>query len=195
MSSIKKPGCILLSVLVAGGIVSCGGAAFEAGVKWDPKETRFFDDGVDIIEDLSNLSGAYGYEQSTEFDGRAQLADFIAEVRVLSMQVSKKREGGEARRMDVIVQKVYYGTSPQDRFFIESDKESQGHQLLIRHEERLFEDTFVLFIRWFDKRDDEGNKTLGHHFHLSPFSDSIKEALEKTIKERIREEEVAAAAR
>ena len=40
------------ATLAAAAVAGCGGAAFEAGAAWDPKESRFFDDGVDVVRIL-----------------------------------------------------------------------------------------------------------------------------------------------
>ncbi len=176
----------VLGLVVAAG---CGSADFKTGQRWDSKEAPFFDDGVDMVEDLASLSGQWGYKQENEFTGRLQLADFVAEIDILSVQTSTDLDGGMSKRIEVSVVTKLYGDAPAKGFFVVSSNESPGYELILRYEQHL-KGRFFLFIRWFDEEDG----STGHHFHLSPVSDKLKPEVEQSVTLRLREEEEAAAA-
>ncbi len=67
MKSSKKQYGIFLLIVALGG---CGGPQFQVGETWDPKEAQFFDDGIDVIKDFSNLSGDWAFRRENELDGR-----------------------------------------------------------------------------------------------------------------------------
>ncbi len=173
----------LVSLLAVG----CGGAVFQTGEPWDPKETPFFDDGIDMVEDLSALSGKWGYTAENEFEGRVQLADLIAEVDVMAVQTTSGLNGESAKRIEVKVARVIYGEAPSENFHLVSKKEAPGHELILRYERHLT-GRFFVFVRWF--QDDNG--APGHHFHLSPASDKLTPEVERRIALRKREEAEAA---
>ncbi|MCP4678037.1 MAG: hypothetical protein GY854_21490 [Deltaproteobacteria bacterium] len=185
---MKRVFILLVLALWSVAATGCATAGFKTGQRWDPKEAPFFDDGVDMVEDLSSLSGQWGYKQENEFNGRLQLADFVAEVDILSVQTSTDLDGGMSKRIEISVVKKLYGNAPAEGFFVVSSKEAPGYELILRYEKHL-EGRFYLFVRWFDEED---GKT-GHHFHLSPVSDKLKPEVEQQIALRIREEEEAAA--
>ncbi len=175
----------LVSLLAVG----CGAAVFQTGEPWDPKETPFFDDGIDMVEDLSSLSGKWGYSAENELEGRVQLADLVAVIRVMAVQTTSGVNGDSAKRIEVEVVRAIYGDPPTMRFPLVSKKEAPGHELILRYERHLTETgRFLVFVRWF--RDDQG--ATGHHFHLSPASDKLIPEVERRISLRKREEAEAA---
>ncbi|MDD5309029.1 MAG: hypothetical protein PHU25_17085 [Deltaproteobacteria bacterium] len=167
----------------------CGGAAFATGAPWDPKESRFFDDGVDVIDDMKRIDGEFAYRQEDELTGRVNLADLIAEVEIATLQTTRDMDGGEQKRMDVRVVTTLYGGAPAETITFASGSQSPGHGMILRYEDRL-SGRFLAFVRWFE--DDRGR--LAHHFHLSPASEAMKADVQARIERRVAEDEKAARA-
>ncbi len=170
---------LFFSVLITG----CGQVGFKAGKSWNPEETPFFDDGVDVVDDLANLSGKWRQQEERHFDARTQLADLIAEVEILSVQTSSDLESETAKRLEVHIVDILYGKTPSDTISLISRKNSPGYELVHRHEARL-RGRFFLFVRWYDGKDN----ALGNHFHLSLASSEIRTALKNRIIFRENEE-------
>jgi hypothetical protein len=171
---------VLFSLIL---ITGCSKYGFEVGKPWNPEETPFFDDGVDVVDNLANLSGKWRHQQERLFDARVQLADLIAEVEILSVQTSSDLESETSKRIEVRIVEIMYGKAPSDTLPLVSRKNAPGYELVLRHEARLM-GHFFLFVRWFDEKDNK----LGNHFHLSPTSEEIRIALENRIVFRNNEE-------
>ena len=161
----------------------CAATSFRVGDEWDPKETPFFDDGVDVVEDISTLSGKWAYRHEKETDGRMQLADFVGVVNILSVQTKSDFNVEAAKRIDVEVVETIYGNTPAGIIQLLSTREAPGHQLLLRYEQRLSGKRLV-FIRWFKQED----KTIGHHFHISPASEYLVPKVRAAMDMRKRKE-------
>jgi hypothetical protein len=170
---------IWLALLAAGASTGCGGASFQTGAPWDPKESRFFDDGVDVIDDMKKIDGEFAYRQEDELTGRTNLADLIAEVEISSMQTTRDVDGGEQKRMDVRILTTLYGASPAETIAFVSGAQSPGHGMILRYEDRL-SGRFLAFVRWFE--DDRGK--IAHHFHLSPASEKMMADVKARIEKR-----------
>jgi hypothetical protein len=188
---------IVTVAVVFGFVCGCAGASFRVGDPWDPKERDFFDDGIDVFEDLSSLSGEWAYRQENMLEARTQISDFMAEVKVQSVQTSSDVDGGASKRIVVVIRNRLYGESPDKRITLESIKDSPGHELILRYEDRLLNGNYIVFLRWFDveKNDQNGGTSqgIGHHFHLSPASEKIKESVSQRVRKRKREEAAAEA--
>ena len=183
----KIPSSVLvLSLLFC--VTGCGGTAFKTGKVWDPNEAPFFDDGVDVVEDLSSLSGKWAFEQEKDLDGRVQLADLVAKVEILSVRTSSDFDVDTGKRIEIQIKNILYGSSPTEKFALVSTKDSPGHELIIRYENRLV-GSFFLYARWFEGQDG----TILHHFHLSPVSAQMEAEINKRIEKRKRQEEEDAA--
>ena len=94
----------------------------------------------------------------------------------------------KGKRIEVQIASELYGVSPTKKFTLFSEKESPGHELIIRYENRL-SGGFFLFARWFVG--DDGS--IDHYFHLSVISEKMETEVKKRIEKRKREEEEAAA--
>lgn len=163
-------------------LAACGGG-FRPGAAFQPNEGRFFDDGVDMLRDPSQLGGQWSVGYGSEFDARVNLADLVAEVEVVSLQTNRDLEGVEARRITVTVVRELYGEAPSRSLALQSMPEALGYPLIQRHEGQL-SGRFVAFIRFFDG----GSGALAHHFHLSPASPKVLEATRSKVASRIEEE-------
>lgn len=168
------------AVLLASG---CGGG-FKVGSPWNPNESRFFDDGIDLIKEPSKLGGEWAYNHEEELDARVNLGDLTALVSVLTVQTATDLEGKEAKRIEAQILEPWYGSSPTETIFLQSSKDSLGYPLIMRHERHLT-GKFLVFIRWFDEEDG----SLGHHFHLSPASLEMRKKVQDMIDKRKEEEE------
>jgi hypothetical protein len=175
---------ILVPSLTALLLATGCGAGFKVGSPWNPNESRFFDDGIDLIKQPSKLGGEWAYNHEEELDARVNLGDLTALVTVLTVQTTTDLEGQEAKRIEAQVTEVFYGTTPTETIFLESTKDSLGYPLIIRHERHLTGE-FLAFIRWFDNEDG----SLGHHFHLSPASTEMRKKVQDMIDKRKEEEE------
>jgi len=178
---------IWLALLAAGASAGCGGAGFETGAPWDPKESRFFDDGVDVIDDLKKIDGEFAYRQEDELSGRVNLADLVGEVEISTTQTMRDVDGREQKRMDVRILTALYGGSPDSSIAFVSSSESPGHGMILRYEDRL-SGRFLAFVRWFE--DDRGK--VAHHFHLSPASETMVAEVKARIEKRKAEEDKSA---
>ncbi len=164
---------VLFSCVV---IAGCDKYGFKVGKPWNPEETPFFDDGVDVVDDFANLSGKWRQEHERYFDARAQLADLIAEIEIVSVQTSSDLESDTAKRIKVRIVEILYGKTPSDTISLVSRTHSPGYELVLRHEVRL-PGRFFLFVRWFDEK----NGQPGNHFHLSPSSEEIRSELANRV--------------
>jgi len=170
----------LSALLLAAG---CGGG-FKVGSPWNPNESRFFDDGIDLIKQPSKLGGEWAYNHEEELDARVNLGDLTCLVSVLTVQTTTDLDGKEAKRIEAQVTEVFYGNTPTEKIVLQSSKDSLGYPLIVRHERHLTGE-FLAFIRWFDREDG----SLGHHFHLSPSSLEMRKKVQAMIDKRKEEEE------
>ncbi len=181
----------LLIVIVSG----CAGQQFKVGNAWDPDEARFFDDGVDLVTDLSSISGEWATSHGKDLENRVYSADLIAVGEVILVQTTTDANGEDYKRIDVSVIEALYGKTPSKTVSLKSARSAPGHELVIRHEKHLFKedshgvsDRFILFIRWFHSETIDKKKRIDHHFHLSPASQDILPAVDKLVKVRKKEE-------
>jgi hypothetical protein len=184
METIMLRSCtvlLLLTVLVS--LPGCGGA-FKTGESWDPKESRMFDDGVDLLQDISRLSGEWEYQAEQELEARTHLADMVAVVNVLAVQTNEDLEGIESKKIEARIEDIIYGDTPSNDLSLKSSANSLGYSLILRHEQHLVGKQIV-FMRWFTQDD----KSLGHHFHLSPSSGKLEKKVRKLIEARVKEED------
>jgi hypothetical protein len=165
-------------------LAGCGGA-FKTGDSWDPKESRLFDDGVDLLQDISKLSGQWEYQAEQELEARTHLADMVAVVNVLTVQTNEDLEGIESKKIVANIEEIIYGDAPGNDLALKSTSDSLGYSLILRHEQYLV-GKHIVFMRWFTQDD----KSLGHHFHLSPASGKLEKAVRKLLKARIKEEDI-----
>ena len=173
---------ILMAVFVS--LTGCGGA-FKTGESWDPRESRMFDDGVDLLQDISKLSGEWEYQAEQELEARAHLSDMVAVVNVLAVQTNEDLEGIESKKIEARIDDIIYGDAPSGDLALKSNSDSLGYSLILRHEQHLV-GKHIVFMRWFTQDD----KSLGHHFHLSPASGRLEKVVRKLIKARKKEEDI-----
>lgn len=185
-ASHSIPAAVLAAACLAA--ASCGGGGFKVGDEFEPGETRFFDDGVDMMKEPSKLSGQWAFDHGEELEGRVHFADLVALVEVVSVQTVRDLDGVEAKQIRVEVLETFYGDSPSRALTLHSAAESRGHALVLRHESRL-SGTFVLFARFFAGEDGE----IDNHFHLSPASSEVLGLVRDEVEVRVEEEEEAAA--
>jgi hypothetical protein len=172
---------ILIAVLFSCvAIAGCDKYGFKVGKPWNPEDTPFFDDGVDVVDDFANLSGKWRQEHERYFDARAQLADLIAEIEIVSVQTSSDLESDTTKRIKVRIVEILYGKAPSDTISLVSRTQAPGYELVLRHEGQLT-GRFFLFVRWFDEK----NSQPGNHFHLSPSSEGIRSELANRLAFRI----------
>lgn len=183
---MKRPQLFTVYTISFLAIVGCAGGTFRVGETWDPQEASLFDDGVDVVKDYNSISGKWAYRQEKELDGRMQLADFVGIINVLSVQTKSDFEVEAAKRIDIEIVETIYGEAPANKIQLVSTREAPGHQLLLRYEHRL-DGNQMVFIRWF-QRDD---KSLGHHFHISPASEYVVSKVKAEMDKRRRLESVS----
>jgi hypothetical protein len=159
--------------------VSGCGSEFKTGMDWRPDEARFFDDGVDMIADISKLSGKWAYTQEDDLTGRVQLADLVAEIEIVSIQTISDVEQVETKRIKVQILEQIYGVAPDDSFALSSRSDAPGNVLIKRYEKHLT-GRFLLFVRWFEGQ----GGVVEHHFHMSPDSEEIKAAVREQVQKR-----------
>lgn len=170
----------------------CGGASFSVGPPWRSDDAVFFDDGIDLIENPTVLSGAWGDRQKNRTEGRIQLADVIAAVEISAVQSDIDMDKNEARRIDVTVLETLYGFLKDRRVSLKSLSSSPGFGSILRNEKHL-NGRFILFYRIFEIQDENGEKSFGRHFHLSPASAELTEHVTQRANLRIQEEKKAQA--
>ncbi len=167
---IRRP--ILIAALSALYFASCGGggSGFSIGGAWDQREARFFDDGVDLIEDPGSTTGIFGFRQKDLLEGRIQLSDFVAIVDVQTVRTSTTTDQKEIRHIDVAIKKALYGDRPEKKISLRSEASSTGFALIQRHESSMT-GRFILFSRWFKKTTPQSpSPQIDYHFHLTPAS-------------------------
>ncbi|MFO8070986.1 MAG: hypothetical protein R6V85_03840 [Polyangia bacterium] len=182
-SSFTRAAAVAVSLVAVAG---CGGG-FALGEPWEPGEARFFDDGVDLMKQPSKLSGQWAYDQQQELDGRVTLADLIAVVEIGSVQTTTDLEGREAKRIEIEIVEKLYGEKPSDTLSLESNRESVGYPLVLRHERHL-RGEFIAFLRFFEGEDGQ----RAQRFHLSPASAEMRKLVREKVEERIEAEQTAA---
>ena len=176
-------------LLVLVGVVAGCGTAFKTGKSWDPKEARLFDDGIDVIADMSTLSGKWEYDMKNELDARTNLADTVAIVEVLAVQTNEDIDGVMSKNLDARIVDFVYGASPSREITLKSNQNSLGYALIARHEARLVGE-HIVFLRWFDGEDG----ALANHFHISPASPELVKAVRQMTEARKEEEKIQGAA-
>lgn len=179
-----KRGHVAMAVAVAGAAAACGGG-FAAGKPWNASvEASIFDDGADLFDDPARLSGKSENSARQALEVRADLADALAIVDVVSVQSSGAAGEAEARRIGVELVEPLHGELPGRAFALESGISALGNSVIRRLEPRLSGGRFVAFIRWFEL---EGG-AVGHHFHLSPASAEVLEIVRPRAAARSGEE-------
>lgn len=162
---------------------SCATVVFRTGEPFSPGEAKFFDDGIDLIENLNSLSGDWRFKAEEELNGRVQLADLVAVVDILSVQLSSDVDGRESRRIDVQIAETLSGSGPDKSFSLSASEESRGFSTILRNEQRL-KGRMLVFVRFFS--DETG--AVHSHFHLSPNSPALKKAVGRRVAALKREE-------
>ena len=162
----------------------CGGRSPVVGPPWNPEDRPFFDDGVDLIENPIALSGAWGGRQKNWMEGRIQLSDVVAVVEIRSIQTEIDAAKQASKRLEATVIESLYGTTPGNRIMLKSRSDAPGFPLLSRHESRLG-GRFILFYRHFVIDEGKSDSATGHHFHLSPASDTLLDHVEERIRFRV----------
>lgn len=161
---------ILIAALFVLCCPTCGGGGYSVGDRWDEREARFFDDGIDLIEDPDSATGIFGFHQKDLLEGRIQLSDFIAVVNVQTVRTSTTVDRIEIKHIDVTIEKKLYGNRPEKRVSLRSEPSTRGYALIRRHEASL-SGRFILFSRWFeDKTKSTATPEIAYHFHLTPAS-------------------------
>jgi len=163
------------------------------GKPWNNQEYKFFDDGIDLIKDFSNLSGEWGKQQEDLLEGRIQLSDFIAIIKPQSVQTHTDLDGKQTKLIYIKIISTIYGDMKETTISLESAESSPGYELILRHERHISEQ-LILFIRLFEIENENENenkpeiKKTGHHFHLSPASASIAKIVNDRCEKRIAQE-------
>jgi hypothetical protein len=186
-----------LSVLFLGIVLcaaGCGGAFSSVGPPWRSEDAQFFDDGIDLIENPTVLSGAWGDRQKNWTEGRIQLADVVAAVEISAVQSEVDVDKNEARRIDAVVSDILYGSLKDRQVSLKSPSASPGFGSILRNEKQL-NGRFILFYRTFEIQGEDGEKALGHHFHLSPASSALLEYVTQRVSLRVQAEAKAQAQR
>ena len=172
-------------VLIALLVIACSGTALKLGTSWNPNEEKFFDNGIDILDTTSNAFSQWGFQQKTTLEGRVQLSDYIAVVKIRSIKTTNNTDGGEAKHIGVTISDELYGSHPEKQLSLKSNQSFPGYVLVQRYEKRL-KGEFILFSRWFSETvngpDPQG---LGYRFHLSLASPAMLEAVKKKITTRM----------
>jgi hypothetical protein len=163
----------------------CGGNALKVGQPWNPKEEKFFDNGIDIIDNPNSAFGQWGFQQESAMDGRAQLSDYVAVVEITAIKTVTSAENVEAKHIEVKVKKTLYGTHPDSVLSLKSDPSFPGFVLIKRYEKRL-KGNFILFSRWFNETiNGPTAQGLDCRFHLSPASPVMIKATKDRLTTRV----------
>jgi hypothetical protein len=152
------------------------------GRSFSDSERRFFDDGIDVVEDVDSLQGQYGFEEREALDARCNLADVIAEVTIVAVHDNEDAAGVAVKRLEVTINRLFYGEMRSGEFLLSSNANALGYTLLTRHEAALG-GRKIMFLRTFFPG--EGNDSSGHHFHLTPASDAMKKSVKHFVDKRI----------
>jgi hypothetical protein len=175
-----------IAILALAAASGCGGS-FAVGRPWDAAaEATVFDDGIDVVDDTTKLSGEWAFRAREDLDARSNLADMFAVVDITSVQTTKDIDGKEGRRIDARVDRILYGTAPDRVLVLEAAAASLGYSLITRHEGRLTGE-YIVFLRWFELEDG----TTGHHFHFSPSSPGVLEMVRKYVEARVAQEKAS----
>ena len=168
---------------------TCGGRGYSVGDRWDDREARFFDDGIDLIEDPGSTTGKFGFHQKDRLEGRIQLSDFVAIVKVHTVRTSTTVDRTDIKHIDVTIEKKLYGNRPEKRISLRSEPSSSGYSLIQRHEASL-SGKFILFSRWFEKRaTSTAPPDIAYHFHLTPASPFMLAEVKQRLALRVQLED------
>ncbi len=162
-------------------LAGCAGTLTDIR-EWNPSEEKFFDDGIDIIEDNSKLSGQWAFDAEEELNGRANLADVIAIVTIVAVQTNNNISEVDEKRIEVKIDKLLYGKVKQKHIVLTSRSRTKGYTLINRYEKNL-KGRHLLFLRRF-KTETE----IDNHFHLSSASSKMEEKVTAIIKKRVKAE-------
>ena len=164
---------LLLLPLLAG----CA-ATISTGSPWDPAEERFFDDGIDVIKDYSQLSGQWAFDAEEELTGRVNLSDIIAEVTISSVLTNKNTADIEEKRIQITFNKMLYGKLTDKNIILSANQNTKGYTLIKRHEDSL-KGKHLLFLRLITAQNGMSN-----HFHISPASEFMSGKVNSLIEKR-----------
>ena len=157
----------------------------QPGNPFSDSERRFFDDGLDVVENLDGIQGQFGFEEREALDARCNLSDVIAEITIVSVQDTEGVGGVAEKRIRIKVDRVIYGDMTGDELNLTSSANALGYTLLKRYETSLSGGK-LLFLRTFEPA--EGSEQSGHHFHLSPDSEAMKKSVVTLIDKRVEAE-------
>lgn len=162
--------------------VSCGGG-FKVGEPWNPEHARFFDDGIDRLDDITKLSGKWAFHAEENLNALSSLSDLIALATISTVQTTQTPEGKNQKRLFVQVDKIIYGGTPSESIILNSSNDTKGYALIERHKRQL-SGQHLLFVRWFENED----TTIGHHFHIASPSEKNLEFVKNIVNNRLKEE-------
>jgi hypothetical protein len=174
--------CFLLIIVAT--VAACA-TTIQPGKPFSDSERRFFDDGMDVVEDVTSIQGQFGFDAREALDARCNLADVIAEVTVVSVQDTAGVGGVGEKRIEVKVDRIIYGDLSAGEVNLISNANALGYTLLNRYESVL-NGSKMLFLRTFVSA--EENEDIGHHFHLSPGTEAIGRSVATFVAKRIEAE-------
>ncbi|MBN2716327.1 MAG: hypothetical protein JXX14_10770 [Deltaproteobacteria bacterium] len=175
---MKQP--LFISLLLIFCMMACA-TTIQPGKPFDDSERRFFDDGIDVVEDVSSLQGQFGFEEREDMDARCNLADVVGVVEILSVHSNTGADGVEEIRIEVQVKELIYGEMTNRQIQLRSNANALGYTLLNRYESAL-SGSKILFMRTFHISGESDG--TGHHFHLSPLSPAVLSEVKRLVKKR-----------
>lgn len=162
--------------LVLGASVSlsaCGGSTAAAGgphpsSAFADSDAKLFDDGVDFVADPTALADRWADDWNLEMNERIERSDVIALATVSTLRADVDPQKHTTYRLVAEPSETLKGKAPSEITLL-SPEGTIGFSSVDRDKQRVLEDQFVVFIKWYKRPEGQ----VDAHFHLSVAAEKI----------------------
>jgi hypothetical protein len=167
---------VTASALVLGTSVSlsgCGGSTAAAGgprpsSAFEDNDAKLFDDGVDFVADPTALADRWADDWNLEMNQRIERSDVIALVSVSTLRADVDPQQHTTYRLVAQPSETLKGKAPSELTLL-SPEGTVGFSSVDRDKQRVLEDQFVVFIKWYERPEGQ----VDAHFHMSVAAEKI----------------------
>jgi hypothetical protein len=159
---------------------ACGGsgASVVKPGEFNAQHALLFDDGVDLIEDPSGLSGRWRDDWESELGQRLELADVVASGTVSTVREEIDPEGHASYHVLFRVHKAFKGKPRGSEIILGSHEGASGFASIEQHREHMVDRNMIVFVRY-AAGTDTSLSAVTPHFHMMPPSDAVARALQR----------------
>lgn len=181
MTNVTSAAVAALIVTLASASLGCGGAAPQAQVSspFTQEHARYFEGGIDFVDDPTTLTGRWREEWLAELDTRIEHSDAVAKVSVETVRTAWDLDRRKLQ-LELTVSSVLHGVLPMGNLTVSSQEGEPGYPSVKSNEARLLHATYILFVKW--SKDEDGQ--LIPHWHLSPDSEQVTSTVQSRLEMR-----------